>query len=360
MSDVNSRVQRCLTLIPILRQHPGIPLAQLERLTGYPREEILHELSTSLLMCGVPPYLPHDFLSVEIEDDRVTLHFANHFSRPVSLDTLEAVALRLALARVAPQGSRSARLAAGLLEKVEGAMGHHQREQVKFLQARLSLGDDPTEGHRHLALITHAVEVHRLLEIEYRRPGRSAASERRFAPLALREIGGHWYVLARDQRRASLRTYRVDRIRSVALLTTTFVPPSAQELQALESEWPNAMRPVGERARLRFAGWSARWIEEQAPAQEIQRHSDHVIWSPVLHSGEALLRFLCHPGIRFSVLAPAHLAARWVQMVRGVPILEDIEEFGGSESPESATPSGARGVGGVDPKGLARFNDGLP
>ena len=55
-------------------------------------------------MCGVPPYFPHDYIAFSLDGDRVYIRFADQFRRPVSLNPLEALALKLACECVAPPG----------------------------------------------------------------------------------------------------------------------------------------------------------------------------------------------------------------------------------------------------------------
>ena len=114
MSDPKHRIQRILTLIPYLRNNPGVRVEALEAFCGAPASEILADLNR-ILLCGVPPYLPHNYFVFQLEGDRVRIKFAEHLRRPVHLTLQEALAIGLALrgvgsGHVPPFGDAAARL----------------------------------------------------------------------------------------------------------------------------------------------------------------------------------------------------------------------------------------------------------
>ena len=79
-------VSRCLALIPLIREHQGMTLDELSRLSRLPKEQIADELGQVLLMCGVPPYFPHDYISFSLNGDRVQIRFADHFESLLVLE----------------------------------------------------------------------------------------------------------------------------------------------------------------------------------------------------------------------------------------------------------------------------------
>src|SRR5512137_992144 len=118
MSDPKHRIQRILTLIPYLRDHPGVRLEELEEFCGAPAAEILGDLNR-ILLCGVPPYLPDDYIGVYVDDGKVDIRFAEHFKRPVRFTLPEALALKLAIESLPPGGDAAYKDARRLLlEKI--------------------------------------------------------------------------------------------------------------------------------------------------------------------------------------------------------------------------------------------------
>ena len=76
-------VLRCLDLLPIVRENQGIELSELARRTQIPEKVIADQLVPMLMLCGSPPYMPHDYVSIWLEGDRV------FFSYPPTFRTIQ-------------------------------------------------------------------------------------------------------------------------------------------------------------------------------------------------------------------------------------------------------------------------------
>src|SRR3990167_3728028 len=105
MNDPSENIGRILSLIPYIRENPGIPLRDLAHHFGCPPKEIMGDLNR-ILLCGVPPYLPDDYIGVYIENDCVEINFADHFARPIRLTLQEGLALRVAIESL-PKGGHA-------------------------------------------------------------------------------------------------------------------------------------------------------------------------------------------------------------------------------------------------------------
>ncbi len=75
---------------------------------GCAPETILADLD-AVLLCGVPPYLPNDYIGVVLEGDKIYLSFAEHFRRPVNLTFEETLSLNLALQAAPARPARPAK-----------------------------------------------------------------------------------------------------------------------------------------------------------------------------------------------------------------------------------------------------------
>ena len=91
------RLRRALTLIPLLQRRQGMRITAIARYLGVTPREVSEEIRDLVMMCGVPPYFPHNYIGFFIEGDRVFVRFADHFRRPVRLTLPEALSLNLAL-----------------------------------------------------------------------------------------------------------------------------------------------------------------------------------------------------------------------------------------------------------------------
>ncbi len=102
-------------MVPLIRARPGIKIGELASMFGVREAEIRDDIREVLALCGVPPYLPHNYFVFQIEGDRVRIKFAEHLKRPIRLTLQEALAIVLALkgvgrGRVPPFGDAAERL----------------------------------------------------------------------------------------------------------------------------------------------------------------------------------------------------------------------------------------------------------
>src|SRR6201984_2087395 len=96
MTDPIPRLRRLLTLIPLIRRSPGITIDELAKLLKVSRQEINAD-PVRLNLCGRPPYLPHDYITVLYDGDRISIDYAEHFEKPAALTLCEALSPTLAL-----------------------------------------------------------------------------------------------------------------------------------------------------------------------------------------------------------------------------------------------------------------------
>lgn len=301
-------LNRCLNLVPIVRQHQGITIDELSRRAQSPRAQVLEDLSTTLLMCGVPPYFPHDYICFSLEGDRVHLAFADHFRRPVSLDALEALALKIACESTAPAGARPASSVQSVLRKVEEAMGPKQRALFKALSKRTLASDEGSEQIAGiLQRVSSAAFERSVIEIEYVAGRDDSVRTWCVHPYGGVRREGHWYLVALVEGEAEPRTFRLDRVRKLIALKRHFEIPAAVCLQDWSTK-PLLGPSDRPRATVRFSGTAARWIRESAEVGSVDDDAGGAcLWHPQIASEEALARVLLSFGVEFEVVAPLSL-----------------------------------------------------
>lgn len=311
MSVSREVISRCLSLIPLIRENQGITLDELARKARLPKEQIANELGSVLLMCGVPPYFPHDYIGFTIENGRVSIRFADQFERPMSLSALEALALKLAVESVAGPGGKRPPAVDRLLEKVEAGMAPEQREQFRILARRVAVrpSEDTPDGLTAKAAM--GIAERRALALDYRDQGSDSVRRVSVFPYGLVTRDGHWFLLARPTESAQEEAvpYRLDRVQSLDLLDLRFEIPSNFRLDAF-SRGPLGDGPQGRSvARVRFQGASARWVRETADPTAVEEVADdEVIWRLPFKNPESLSRFILGFGAEARVLEPAELA----------------------------------------------------
>ncbi len=224
-----ARVTRILTMIPYLDRHPGIRVREAAEYLGCDAATLMADLDAALL-CGVPPYLPNDYIGVVLERERIYLSFASHFRRPVNLTVEEALALGLALEEL-PLTEGGLAAAARLREKVAGLLPKGLRGEWRAARGRLAAGRLHEEVRRRMAVIEEGVEAGRELWMEYFSAGRDEMTERVVRPLGVVEHGGEWYLIAFCLLRDRELPFRVDRIRRLRLLEGRFTPPAGFSIE---------------------------------------------------------------------------------------------------------------------------------
>jgi predicted DNA-binding transcriptional regulator YafY len=310
MTPEEEAVARCFALLPLLRERPGIPLDELSRLLRCSRPCLAEDLM-GLLLCGLPPYLPHDFVQVEIEDGRARVRFADHFARPVSLDPIEVLALRVACRASAPRGTERARFVEPLLAKIEQGMAEEPRRLLHRLARRAWLGETfATARPAWLTTLARAIETRHRVRLAYRARGHARRSDREVDPYAMVERGGTSYLVGRDHARRKVVSFREDRILSVEPLAATFKTPDGFPWsRPLHAAWFEEDR-AAPRARIRIPFESGHHLQEIVDPTEIQRRGEDLIWRPWIVSEDSLLRFLLGRLGSFEIEAPASLRAR--------------------------------------------------
>lgn len=314
MNVTQEMVNRCLTLIPLIREHDGITLEELGRLSRIPPEQIAGDLGQVMMMCGVPPYFPHDFVSFAIEEDRVFIRFADHFRRPVSLTALEALALKLACVGVSGPDERASANVRRLMDKVEAAMSPEQQKQFRNLTKRVAIAEDDDAGARTAAIrgpVALAVAERRVVVIDYGAAGRAASKIREVEPYGILAREGFWYLVGHDRSRGRVVPFRLDRVRSLDTTEERFEIPGDFRLDTY-ANGPLVPEEDGRpRARVRVHGVSARWLRETVSPETVQEDAGGaILWEPTIGTEEGLARFLLEFGSDAEVLSPPSLRSR--------------------------------------------------
>lgn len=234
MADLNARLARMLTMIPYLRLHPGVRVRQLADYLDCTPETLLADLD-AVLLCGVPPYLPNDYISVVVEGDRISIDFASHFRRPVNLTFHEALSLILALQHL-PLTKRGREAAEALGKKIIEILPRGARKVLRSARRQVNVGPLCRGVRQRVALLQQAIEERREVRMTYYTASRDELTDRSFRPYGLVEHNAEWYVVGHCLLRDAERPFRVDRIRDLDLLDTTFTAPPSFNLEAYRTE----------------------------------------------------------------------------------------------------------------------------
>jgi predicted DNA-binding transcriptional regulator YafY len=112
------------------------------------------------------------------------------------------------------------------LAKIERVLPTALRERLRALQEIVWAGDDIDEilvEADIVSTLSLASQQRRQVHIQYE--SADEAAERDFDPYSVVYHNDHWYTVGYCHLRRDLRTFRLDRIETVELLDTRFVPP---------------------------------------------------------------------------------------------------------------------------------------
>lgn len=222
---------RVLTVLELLQTHGQLSGAELaRRLEVDPRT--LRRYIAMLEEIGIP---------VTAEQGRHGgYRLVSGFKLPPMMFT-EDEALAVALGLVAARGlglAGAASAVASAQAKLERVMPARLRRRVRDVDETVSL--DPSRSvaigqYSVLATLSNAAQSQIRVHMSYR-SRKADETERELEPYGLVHRPGGWYVVGRCCLREAVRSFRLDRIRSVRLLEASFVRPDGFDARAYLAE----------------------------------------------------------------------------------------------------------------------------
>ncbi len=245
----DERLRRILAVVPWVVSQDGPRLSDVCARFGYRSTDELQQDLNLLFVCGVPPYTPDALIEVDVADGRVWIRYADWFSRPLRLTAAEALAL---------VASSTALLGAGGADD-DGPLARG----LAKLAAQLGLGEETVdvelapEGDE-LRQLREASRSHHQVEIEYYAYGRDELTTRVIDPEQVYSAAGQWYVAGYCHQARADRLFRVDRVRRVTVLGSTFEPAPRPATDAVFAPSPSdptvvlELEPAAEWAATRY------------------------------------------------------------------------------------------------------------
>jgi proteasome accessory factor C len=178
------------------------------------------------------------------------------FRKPARLSPLEAKALLLALDLVGPLVAATAQSDLDSVRaKLTEGFGGYGSPTVPATA--------PTSSEQHvLAELTTAMREQRVLRIEYYSQARGELSERSVEPLRLQRLKQHWYAVAWCRKADDLRSFRLDRVKSLEVLAETFAARDV-DLTGYEADTPRTLEDSPRMVDVWFAPTAAGYVLEK-------------------------------------------------------------------------------------------------
>jgi predicted DNA-binding transcriptional regulator YafY len=181
---------------------------------------------------------------------------------PIVFTQAEALGLVMAVLASQPAATEADDPVGAALGKVIKALPENVGREAAALRTHAAAAPDRQSAHPDPATtstLVAAVAARRRVQLTYRsETGRVWESE--VDPWAVVVRHGRWYLLCHSHRAGAIRTYRVDRIRSVAQTTEEFEPPEGIDPVAVLEEnlgrgWEYPTRVVFDAPIAKVAPW---------------------------------------------------------------------------------------------------------
>jgi proteasome accessory factor C len=250
-TDAPPQLARVLAMIPWLATQGTVAKTEAAERFGVSLDQLEADL-TLIMMIGVPPYSPGDYINISYEGDTIDVWLAPYFTRPLQLSAAEGLAL-LAGGRtlLAVDGSDPDGPLATALAKLEAALG--------VGEVTVDLAPPPL-----LDAVRTAAERGTTVEVDYWSAGRDEHTTRRLDPGPPFFALGEWYTDAYCHLRQEQRMFRVDRIHAVRPTDARFEPVAASGPGTIYHPRPDDPRVTVELPR------GASWVAETAPCESVE------------------------------------------------------------------------------------------
>jgi proteasome accessory factor C len=266
MSTAVEQVERLLNLVPYLRSHPGVTVAQVADEFGVSQKQIAKDLNV-LWFCGTPGGFADDLMEPHVGEGGA-IHLDNvveQITRPLRLSTREAVALLVALRGLAQvPGLTSDRDALErALGKLEAAVGVAAAGTAERLSVAFEARDVVLE------VVSRAQAEGRALRLRYYVPSRDEVTERTVDPIRISMLTGRAYLDAWCRSSQGRRMFRLDRVVRIDVLDEPANVPE-HVLNAPEAE-NTALRVDSHDPLIELElAPNTRWVPEYYPCESVQ------------------------------------------------------------------------------------------
>ena len=236
-------LKRIFSLVPLIYHQQGIELSLLQKMAGFSKEKEVRQALDRLMMFGMPPFSPSDFISIHIDENQyVYLDFPLGLERPLALSgaewTLIQKIIREELEFITKESAASERLKEILSRFSDVSVSFENDEQV-VLQRNI---------------IQEALQESLQIEFLYRSLSSKEAEIRRVSPWLLFENKGMSYLVAYCSTRAAPRCFLLERMQNIELLDIKQENLPSQDLSIYLQNSPFFQKkPKGFTVKLAFA-----------------------------------------------------------------------------------------------------------
>lgn len=274
MRDVAQRLRRLLFIVPYVAKHrEGVTVEQLAKLIGGEQSELIADLDL-LSQVGPPDGDPGEYLLVSVEDGRVFVDLAHRLTRPLRLTAAEGCSLLLGIRALRESGIAPFDAAMQSAEaKLLAALGRDAREAESLATSTVVAAAD-AQVATHLRELVTAARKHQRVEIDYVAASRGGAERRAVDAYGIVHHAGEWYLVGHCHKRGDVRTFRIDRIASLAVVGERFERPIDFDLEAYRREQLYVPSADAVTVRIALDPLAVTRIGSSWPVGEVTVHDD--------------------------------------------------------------------------------------
>ena len=303
------RTARFYRVVRFLEAHPGgATPTEIAAFVGMSRRSVYRDLRALEEEIGIPVWAEGGRWGVD----------GRAFLPPLKLTLAEATAVFLAARLMAKYADEYDPDLGGAFQKLADALPEALSRHVeRTLDVMAHRPPNPGQA-RHVRLLTRGWAERRVVEITYdpsiRDPGRPARTARVHPYFIEPSATMHaLYVIGFDETREAVRTFKVDRIRSVVLTPARFEPPPGGAMEAaLDRAW-GIIADQGEvEVMLRFGPAVAPSVRETTwhPTQRTEPETDGaLLWRARVSGTLEIREWILGWGADVEVLSPPDLRA---------------------------------------------------
>jgi proteasome accessory factor B len=317
------RTARLLTVVGVLRANGthGITPQEIARRTGMAKRTVYRDLKAIEIELGIPVWSDGGRWGVEAEA----------FLPPLRLTLSEAMAIFLSARLLARYMDKHDPVLASAFTKLEEGLPESLRAHVERTVQDLASRDVDPVFNRHVGDLTKAWADRRVVEFEYLPAPYSGARGPRRATVRpyLLEPSLQTHALSLigfDEDREAMRTFKVERIRDLAVLPRTFDDPEADVVAQLRRAWDIIADQPAVEVALRFRPEVAGRVMEAQwhPSQRVTRLSDGSLdWRATVAGTIEIRLWILSWGSDVEVIAPSALREDVVSTLRAA-----LERYG--------------------------------
>ncbi len=280
-----TKIKRIFTLVPLIFNHQGIEMSKLQGLSDFSSEKELREALSRLMMFGIPPFLPSDFITIHIdEQERVWLDFPLGLEEPLALP--------------APEWASVQKL---LREELQfSSLGDSNLEELRDLVGRLGRVPVEYEASDILQLKRNIIEdslsEHLQLEFTYRSLSSQEPEIRRVDPYILFQDNGLSYLIAHCHTRNDIRCFHLERMNHPEILDIIQESTPPDSLHDLVNHFRSFVkRPHGFSVKIVIATEMLPYIRSILNVMSVKKWENHSLEHELLPKKEGLdwLEIVC-------------------------------------------------------------------